>query len=148
MHPRVPTFCIQLHVDDIPHNGGVVQVLDGFPGAFDGGKDDFGDAQVLPVLGVVQNLHFFHLAVFFAHVSQEVFTDVVVQLGKSDLLGGHGPHIKLINLGVYFTGGGREEEEEAGPITWGRGGRGEEEEGEKKVTGVRSVSGLVGKMKV
>lgn len=92
------TFRIQLHVDDVAHDGGVVKVLDGLPGTFDSGKDDFGNAQVLLVLGVVENLHLFHFAVFLAHVGQKVFTDVVVQLGKGDLLGRHWPHIKFINL--------------------------------------------------
>lgn len=85
-------------MDDVAHDGGVVKVLHSLPGPLDGGKDDFGNAQVLLVLGVVENLHLFHFAVFLAHVGQKVFTDVVVQLGKSDLLGRHWPHVKFINL--------------------------------------------------
>lgn len=92
------TFCIQLHVDDVAHDGGVVKVLHSLPGTLDSGKDDFGNAQVLLVLGVVENLHLFHFAVFLAHVGQKVFTDVVIQLGKGDLLGRHWPHVKFINL--------------------------------------------------
>lgn len=92
------TFCIQLHVDDVAHDRGVVKVLHSLPGTLDSGKDDFGNAQVLLVLGVVEDLHLFHFAVFLAHVGQKVFTDVVVQLGKSDLLGRHWPHVKFINL--------------------------------------------------
>lgn len=92
------TFCIQLHVDDVAHDRGVVKVLHSLPGTLDSGKDNFGNAQVLLVLGVVENLHLFHFAVFLAHVGQKVFTDVVVQLGKGDLLGRHWPHVKFINL--------------------------------------------------
>lgn len=92
------TFRIQLHVDDVAHDGGVMKVLDSLPGTLDSGKDHFGDAQVLLVLGVVENLHLFHFTVFLAHVSQKVFTDVIVQLGKGDLLGRHWPHVKFINL--------------------------------------------------
>lgn len=92
------TFCIQLHMDDVAHDRGVVKVLDSLPGTLDSGKDHFGNAQVLLVLGVVENLHLFHFTVFLAHIGQKVFTDVVIQLGKGDLLGRHWPHVKLINL--------------------------------------------------
>lgn len=100
------TFCIQLHVDDVAHDRGVVKVLDSLPGSLDSGKDHFGNAQVLLVFGVVENLHLLHFTILLAHVSQEVFTDVVVQLGKGDLLGGHWPHVKLINLETGTRAGG------------------------------------------
>lgn len=85
-------------MDDVAHDRGVVQVLDGFSRPLDGGKDHFGNAQVLLVLGVVEDLHLFHLPVFLAHVGQEVFADVVIQLGEGDLLGGHRPHVELVDL--------------------------------------------------
>lgn len=112
------TFGVQLHVDDVTHNGSAVQVLDGFLGSPDRGEDHLGNAQVLLGLGVVQNLHLLHLPILLAHVPQEVFADVIIQLGKCHLLWRHWAHIELIDLAGAKGEGSLENIETKGKTTF------------------------------
>lgn len=92
------TFRVQLHVDEVSHNRRVVERLHGHLGGFNRLENDFGDAQVLLVLGIVQDLHLLDLPEFFAHVSEESFPDVVVEPGERHLLGGHGADVAVVDL--------------------------------------------------
>lgn len=62
------TFDIELCVDDVAHDGGVVQVFDSVFGPPGAGEEDTRQTQVLAGLGVEQDLHFLHLAEFSAHL--------------------------------------------------------------------------------
>lgn len=92
------TLYIQLCVNDVPHDGGVVQLLDRVLGASGAGEQHPGQSQVLPGLGVKQNLHLLHLTELGAHVCQEGLLDVVIEPGEGHLLEGYGTHIELIQL--------------------------------------------------
>lgn len=92
------TFDVQLSVNDVTHDGGVVQLFDRVlrpPGA---GEEHTGQAQVLTGLGVKQYLHLLHLSKLCAHLSQEGFLDVVIEASKGHLLEGNGAHVELIQL--------------------------------------------------
>lgn len=67
-HTRTRTFDVELCVDDIAHDGGVVQVFDRVFGPSGAGEQDTCQTQVLAGLGVEQDLHFLYLAEFSAHL--------------------------------------------------------------------------------
>lgn len=92
------TFWVQLHVDEVSHNRRVVERLHGHLGGFHRLKNNFGDARVLLILGIVQYLHLLDLPEFFAHVSEEPFPDVVVEPRERHLLGGHGADVAIVDL--------------------------------------------------
>lgn len=92
------TFYIQLSVNDVPHDRGVVQLLDRVLGSSGAGEQHPGQAQVLPCLGVKQDLHLLHLAELGAHFGQEGLLDVVIESSKGHLLEGYWTHVELIEL--------------------------------------------------
>lgn len=56
---------------------------------------------MLLVLGIVKYLHFFHVPIFFAHISQESLIHVVVELRKCHFFWRNGSHVPLINLETH-----------------------------------------------
>lgn len=85
-------------MDDVPHNRRVVERLHGHLSSFHRLENNFGDAGVLLVLGIIQYLHLLDLPEFFAHVSEEPFPDVVVEPRERHLLGGHGADVAIVDL--------------------------------------------------
>lgn len=92
------TFYIQLSMNDVTHDRSVVQMLDCVLSSSGAGKQHPGQAQVLPGLGVKQDLHLLHLTKFCTHFCQKGLLDVVIQSSKAHLLEGYGTHIELIKL--------------------------------------------------
>lgn len=92
------TFNIELSVNDVAHDGGIVQLFDRVLGTSGAGKQHPSQAQVLLGLGVKQNFHLFHIPKLGTHVCQEGFFNVVIETGKCHLLEGNRTHVKLIKL--------------------------------------------------
>lgn len=85
-------------MNDVTHDRSVVQMFDCVLGSSGAGKQHPGQAQVLPGLGVKQDLHLLHLTKLGTHFCQEGLLDVVIEPSKGYLLEGYGTHIKLIKL--------------------------------------------------
>lgn len=85
-------------MDDIAHDGGQVEVFDGFLGTPSAGEKHTGQAQVLASAGMKKDLHLLHLAIFPTHVLQEAFPHIVIEPCKSDFLQGNLSDIEFIQL--------------------------------------------------
>lgn len=92
------TFNIELSMNDVTHDGGIVQLFDRVLGTSGAGKQHPSQAQVLLGLWVKQNFHLFHLPKLGTHVCQERLFNVVIESSKCHLLERNRAHIKLIKL--------------------------------------------------
>lgn len=85
-------------MNDVTHDRGVVQLLDCVLGSSGAGEQHSGQAQVLPCLGVKQDLHLLHLTKLGTHFCQEGLLDIVIESSKGHLLEGYWTHVELIKL--------------------------------------------------
>lgn len=85
-------------MDNVSHDGSIVQVFDGVFGPSSAGEEDAGQAQVLPGLGMKQNLHFLNLTKLGAHLRQEWLLDVIIQPCKRHFLKWYSAYVILIQL--------------------------------------------------
>lgn len=85
-------------MNDVTHDRSVVQMLDCVLCSSGAGKQNPGQAQVLPGLGMKKDLHLLHLTKLGTHFCQEGLFDVVIESSEGHLLEGYGTHIELIKL--------------------------------------------------
>ena len=85
-------------MDDVAHDRGVVELLHCVLGSSGTGEEHPGQAQMLPGLGVKQDLHLLHLAELGAHLGQEGLLDVVIEAGERHLLEWNLADVELIQL--------------------------------------------------
>lgn len=85
-------------MNDVSHDRGVVQMLDGVLRSSRVGEQHPGQTQVLPGLGMKQDLHLLHFTKLGAHFCQERLLDVVIEPGEGHLFEGYGAHVELIEL--------------------------------------------------
>lgn len=85
-------------MNDVAHDRRVVQVLHCVLGSSGAGEEHSGQAQVLPGLGVKQDLHLLHLTKLGTHFCQEGLLDVVIEPRKRHLLEGYGTHVEFVEL--------------------------------------------------
>lgn len=85
-------------MDNVSHDRSIVQVFDGVFGPSSAGEEDTGQAQVLPGLGMKQNLHFLNLTKLGAHLRQERLLDVIIQPCKRHFLKRYRAYIILVQL--------------------------------------------------
>lgn len=86
-------------MNDVTHDRSIVQLLDCVLGSSGAGKQNPGQAQMLPGLGVKQDFHLLHLTKLGTHFCQKGLLDVVIESSKGHLLEGYGTHVELIELG-------------------------------------------------
>jgi len=85
-------------MDNVSHDRSIVQVFDSVFCPSSAGEEDAGQAQVLPGLGMKQNLHFLNLTKLGAHLRQERLLDVIIQPCKCHFLKWYRAYVILIQL--------------------------------------------------
>lgn len=92
------TFYIELSVNNVTHDGGVVQMFDRVLSPSCAGEQHPSQTQVLPGLGMKQDFHLLHFSELGTHFCQERLLDVVIEPREGHLFEGYGTHIELIEL--------------------------------------------------